>query len=106
MSTTETAIIPTVPVRRPILPPERDARGAAQLSATALAGRRYLTPTEGLPARRSGPARGATVRRHLRCALTGTLLAIVAITGLSSYAAAGITDARSTALCQAHISCK
>lgn len=56
--------------------------------------------------RRQTIARRASVRRHLRAALTGTLLAIVAITGLSSYAAAGIAEARSTALCQAHISCK
>ena len=108
MSTTETSVIPAVPVRRPILPLSGTPGGAAQLSATALAGRRYLTPTGGLPAvpaRRSGPARGATVRRHLRCALVGTLLAVVAVTGLSSYAAAGVADARSTAVCQAHVTC-
>ena len=57
-------------------------------------------------AARRRPARRASVRRHLRCALTGTLLAIVAITGLSAYAAQGIAEARSTALCQAHITCK
>lgn len=50
--------------------------------------------------------RRQTIARHLRAALVGTLLAIVAITGLSAYAAQGIADARSTALCQAHISCK
>lgn len=50
--------------------------------------------------------RRQTLARHLRAALTGTLLAIVAITGLSAYAAQGIADARSAALCQAHITCK
>ena len=50
--------------------------------------------------------RRQTLARHLRAALTGTLLAIVAITGLSAYAAQGIAEARSTALCQAHITCK
>lgn len=55
---------------------------------------------------RRRPARRASVRRHLRAALVGTLLAIVAITGLSAYTAQGITDARSTALCQAHVTCK
>lgn len=55
---------------------------------------------------RRRPARRASVRRHLRAALVGTLLAIVALTGLYAYAAQGIADARSTALCQAHITCK
>ena len=44
--------------------------------------------------------------RHLRAALTGTLLAVVAVTGLSSYAAQGVADARQSALCQARTSCK
>lgn len=57
------------------------------------------------PARRSA-CRHSVARRHLRAALIGTLLAIVAISGLSAYAAAGIADARSTALCQARITCK
>lgn len=56
--------------------------------------------------RRLRPSRRTPLRRHLRCALVGTLLAIVAITGLSAYAAQGIADARQNALCQAHISCK
>lgn len=53
-----------------------------------------------------GTVRRASVRRHLRCALTGTLLAVVAVTGLSAYAAQGVADARSTAPCQAHITCR
>lgn len=117
MSTTETAIIPTVPVRRSILRPERGARSAPQDEGASVVSRRDWTTTEELPAVPATPAvqpppprrrssRRTTLRRHLRCALTGTLLAIVAITGLSSYAAAGITNARSAALCQAHISCK
>ncbi len=62
--------------------------------------------TDPAAAGRRRAARRQTLARHLRAALTGTLLAIVAITGLSAYAAQGITDARSTALCQAHITCK
>ena len=38
--------------------------------------------------------------------MTGTLLAIVAISGLSAYAAAGVTDARPAALHQARTSCE
>lgn len=57
------------------------------------------------PARRS--ACRHSVARHLRSALIGTLLALVAISGLSAYAAAaGIADARPTELCQARITCK
>lgn len=91
---------------------------AVSLPATSFAGWRDRTPTEELEAVPHGdvaraerapsscPARRLTVAQHLRCAVAGTLLAIVAITGLSSYAAQGIADARSAALCQAHISCK
>ena len=64
----------------------------------------YLTAPTATDRRRA--TRRRTVARHLRAALAGTLLAIVAITGLSAYAAQGIAEARSTALCQAHISCK
>jgi hypothetical protein len=57
------------------------------------------------PARRSARRRSA-VRRHLRSAMIGTLLAIVAISGLSAYAAAGVTDARQAALdhARSHVS--
>lgn len=136
MSTTETAIIPTYrgsvgpahraagtarqtgPERRSILPkgacPSPTATlPAVSLPAAAGADWRGRAVTEELQAvpptsspRPCRPSRGTTVRRHLRAALVGTLLAIVAITGLSAYAAQGIADARSTALCQAHISCK
>lgn len=119
MSTTEThrpsddfptAVIPTVPTRRPIL----HATMSPSPSPRPFADWRDRTPTEELEAVTRGyaaraeraPSRRRTVAQHLRCAVAGTLLAIVAITGLSSYAAQGITDARSTALCQAHISCK
>ena len=109
------------PVRRSILPKGRcpaptaalPALPAATLPAAASADWRGQAVTEELPAvpaRRSAlprrPASKTTVRRHLRAALVGTLLAIVAITGLSAYAAQGITDARSSALCQARIACK
>ena len=119
MSTTETRrpsddcpteILPAVPVRRSIL---RPARPAPQDEGAPFADWRGQAQTEELaavPARRRPtprrPSRRTRARRHLRCALVGTLLAIVAISGLSAYAAAGITDARSTALCQAHISCR
>lgn len=83
---------------------------AVSLPATPFADWRGRAVTEELPAvppyRVGRACRGTTVRRHLRAALAGTLLAIVAITGLSSYAAQGIAEARSTALCQAHISCR
>ena len=126
MSTTETrrtsddcptAAVPAVPVRRSILRPARPGLGAGP---TPFEGWRGQAVTEELaavptPSRRSRHARRSALRsacrhsvarRHLRCALIGTLLAIVAISGLSAYAAAGITDARSTALCQAHLTCK
>ena len=107
-----------VPVRRSILRPPRPApqddgapfegwRGQAQTEELAA----VPTPSRSnRHARRSPiprhPLRRTRIRRHLRCALIGTLLAIVAITGLSAYAAAGITNARSTAPCQARITCK
>ena len=116
-----TAAIPavaSVPTRRSILGPARHApqddgapfadwRGQAQTEELAA----VPTPSRSnRHARRSPiprhPLRRTRIRRHLRCALIGTLLAIVAISGLSAYAAAGITNARSTALCRAHISCK
>lgn len=81
---------------------------AVSLPAAPSADWRGQAVTEELPAAaaRSRPHRGTALRLHLRCALTGTLLAVVAVTGLSAYAAQGIANARSTALCQAHISCK
>ena len=112
----ETAAIPTVPVRRSILHP---APAPAQAGPTPFSYWRGRAVTEELAAvpapsrsnrhaRRSPiprhPLRRTRIRRHLRCALVGTLLAVVAVTGLSAYAAAGI-DARSTALCQAHLAC-
>lgn len=116
-----TAAIPaiaSVPVRRSIL---RPARPALQEEGAPFADWRGQAQTEELAAvpapsrsnrhaRRSPiprhPLRRTRIRRHLRAALIGTLLAIVAISGLSAYAAAGITSARSTALCQAHLTCK
>lgn len=130
MSTTETArpssndrpteVLPAVapvPTRRSILHPAASASAPApapQPERDPFADWRDATPTELLPAAGSGDAarvgrasaRRRTVAGHLRCALVGTLLAIVAITGLSAYAAQGIAEARSTALCQAHISCR
>lgn len=103
---TRTSIFP-----RGACPSPTAAFPAVSLPATAFAGWRDRTPTEALAATaaaypRRGPSRRTRSRRHLRRALTGTLLAIVAITGLSAYAAAGVTDARPTAPCQACITCR
>lgn len=106
---TETAVIPAVPVRGPILH-RAGTDLAADRAATSFDGWRGRAVTEALaavPAARRPPRqarRRCVARRHLRCALVGTLLAVVAVTGLSSYAAAGVTDARSTSPCQAHVS--
>lgn len=109
----ETAVIPPVPVRRSVL---RPAQVPARAGLTPFDDWRGRAPTEELaavpaPCRRSRRARRSAcrrgvARRHLRCALVGTLLAVVAVSGPSAYAAAGVTDARSTAPCQAHPSCR
>lgn len=103
-----TEILPTVapiPTRRPILRPggAAHAPAAAQPGRSPFAGWRGQASTEELPAvsaprRRNRPARRPAPVRHLRAVLTGALLAIVAISGLSAYAAQGITDARQAAL--------
>lgn len=68
------------------------------------------TPTEELPAvgRQDLPARPATrqarssrARRHLRAALAGALAAATLLTGMSLYAADGISSARRAAVEQA-----
>ena len=101
----ETAVISTVPVRRSVLHPARPSgRGSP------FAGWRGQARTEELAAvpssRGSRTARGTRARRHLRAALVGTLLAVVAVSGLSAYAAQGVTEARPTAPCQARTSCR
>lgn len=122
MSTTETAIIPAyrtadVPTRRSIFPEGTcpaptatlPAVPAATIPPAAGADWRGQALTEELPAvaaRRGRGSRRLAIVRHLRAALTGTLLAIVAISGLSAYAAQGITEARQAALCQAHVTCR
>lgn len=124
MSTTETrrpsddwttAVVPavaSVPVRRSIL---RPARPTPQDDGAPFEGWRGQAQTEELaavpaPLRRNRHDRSSacrrTIARHLRSALIGTLLAIVAISGLSAYAAAGVSNALPTAPCQAHITCK
>ena len=60
-------------------------------------------PTDRAACPTSRPDHGTTLRRHLRRALVGTLPAVVAVTGLSAHAAAGVGDARSTAPCRARI---
>ena len=108
-----TETLPAVPVRRSILHPARPAR---QDDGSPFADWRGQARTEELaavpaPSRRNRPARRSArrcgaVRRRLRAALAGTLLTVVAVTGLSAYAAAGVAEARPTALCQAHVSCR
>lgn len=83
---------------------------AVSLPATSFADWRRRAVTEELaavPARRPRrPSWRRRVRRHLRRALAGTLLAVVAVTGLPAHAAAGVADARSTAPCQTRTSCR
>lgn len=71
-------------------------RGAARTPS-----RRPSPGTKGLrhPARQGGSRTG--LRRHLRAALTGLLIAAAVLTGLQLYAAAGISSARQAALEQA-----
>lgn len=105
-----TAVIPAVPVRRSILRPAPRSDGAPQDEGAPFADWRGQAPTEELPAvpatspRR--PSRRTMVRRHLRRAVAGTLLAVVAVTGLSAYAAAGVAGALPTAPCQARTCCR
>lgn len=103
MSNDKTEVLPTVapvPARRSILHPASSPSAPAQL----FAGWRDAAPTELLPAvssyprRRNRPSRRSALARHLRCALAGALLAIVAISGISAYAAHGIADGRQAAL--------
>lgn len=116
MSTTATAILPdtevlpAVPARRSILHP---AKAPSRDEGASFADWRSQAETEELPAvplagatSPSSPSRRTALRRHLRCALVGTLLAVVAVTGLSAYAAQGVAGARSTAPCQARTSCR
>jgi len=109
----ETEVLPAVPVRRSILHPTRPAsrdegalfadwRGKAQTEELAA----VPTPSRSSRRARRPACRRTAVRRHLRCAPTGTLLAVVAVTGLSSYAAAGVPSAPSTAPRPAHVSCR
>lgn len=106
----ETEVLPAVPVRRSVLhpappTPRNDGAPLADWRGRAVTEELAAVPLASATSTRR-PSRRMGVRRHLRAALVGTLLAVVAATGLSSYAAAGTTDARSTALCQAHVSCK
>lgn len=108
MSTTETTSIHAVPARRSILHPDvlnerspfADWRGQASTEELP------TLPHQAPPSASRAGARRASWRLHLRAALTGTLLAVVAVTGLSSYATQGVADARQNALCQAHILCR
>ena len=106
----ETEVLPAVPVRRSVLHPARPASQDEGAPFSDWRGRAVTEELAAVPARRSAlprrPSRRTTLRRHLRFALVGTLLAVVAVTGLSAYAAQGLADARSTAPCQAHVSCR
>lgn len=100
MSNAKTEVITTiapVPVRRSILHSAASASIGQPAAVPTQPGRgpfadwRDATPTEALPA--TAPRhvgwrdRRVSVRRHLRAALAGTLLAIVAVSGISAYAA-------------------
>ena len=116
--------VPTVPARRSIL----HATGAAQPGRSPFAGWRDATPTEPLPAvpgparpgfprvstpakptagrvaRRTTPTgtkglrRQSRLRRHLRAALAGLLIASAILVPMQLFAAAGISSARQAAL--------
>lgn len=102
-----TAVIPAVPTRRSVL---RPARPASRDDGAPFSGWRGQAVTEELAAvTASSPrrtSRRTAAHRHLRSALVGTLLAVVAVTGLSAYAAQGGGGARPTAPCQARTSCR
>lgn len=104
----ETEVVPAVPVRRSILHAGPPARPTSQDEGAPFADWRGQAVTGELTAvpltsRRRRPSRRARVLRHLRAALVGTLLAIVAIAGLSAYAAQGVGDAPQAALNRAHL---
>ena len=109
MSNDKTEVLPTttaaVPTRRSILraapvtgapQPERrpfaDWRDAAQTEELPA-----VSPDTGRPARAERAPYRRTAARHLRAALAGALLAIVAISGISAYAAHVIADGRQAA---------
>ena len=122
MSTTETrrpsddyptAVSPAVPVRRSVLHPARPAPRDGGAPFADWRGQALTEELAAVPApsrlshrARRSACRHGVARRHLRCALVGTLLAVVAVTGLPSCAAQGVTDAGSTAPCQARTSCR
>ena len=89
---------PASPAARPRRGPFADWRDAAPTE--------LLPAVSSYPRRRNRPARRSALARHLRAALAGTLLAIVAISGISAYAAQGIADARQAALdhARSHVS--
>lgn len=112
MSTEQTEALPAVPpapARRSI--PAAARAGAARPSQAAqpspFADWRDRCPTEQLPVtpvptapyreRRERPS-PRPLRRHLRAALAGILIAAALLTGLQLYAAAGISSARQAAL--------
>ena len=113
MSNDKTEVLPTTtttaaaaPTRRSILR-AAPVTGAPKPERSPFADWRDQTPTEELPAVSPDTGRPAraerapsrrTPARHLRCALAGALLAIVAISGISAYAAHGIADGRQAAL--------
>ena len=103
----ETEVVPAVPVRRSILHPASRYEGAPFPDWRRRAVTEELPAAPAVPARPSALPRRAsrrtTPRRRLRCALVGTLLAVVAVTGLSAYAAQGVADAPQAAPNRAHL---
>lgn len=84
---------------------ERAARTAAGTTFPRVSTHRK--PTAGREARRTAPTgtkglrRQSRLRRHLRAALAGLLIAAALLTGLSGYALQGISSARQAALASA-----
>ena len=93
--------VPAVPARRSILRPRS---GASPSQPSPFADWRGQAPTEELPAVPDRPAtrqaRPSRARRHLRAALAGVLAAAVLLTGLTLYAADGLSSARQAALAE------
>ncbi len=92
MSNDKTEVLPTTTTTtaQPERGPFADWWGRAQTEE--------LPAVSSYPLRRNRPSRRSALARHLRAAMAGTLLAIVAISGISAYAAHGIADARQAAL--------
>lgn len=99
------------PADQQLAPNTSTDRPTATYPTSPFAGWRDRTPTGQVPAvpdrpatrqaRQARQARPSRARRHLRAALAGVLAAATLLTGLSLYAADGISSARRAAVEQA-----